>query len=487
MIKRYFEFINEKLEILLESNVVYSDDFKKVLSMMNTPLSKTLLDMENKDYDVKSNYFDIIKTKNDYVSFIPDKKAQDIIKSKELVKYTVDSSEWLEHTSSNNDIFNKLGYKYKEDYPYCPRGSDIGEVINKVSLDDSNYEYVWVKFKDINGNERGEGVYTSNALSRQENKDVWSKNRQNIKVGKIIRPLLKTNNIEVSDKEIEEFVNLYKSTIDKINDKFHFFEIVEGDDIAFWYNIDNYYETIGTLGSSCMRTAHSTWFEIYTKNPNQVNLVILKSDMDESKIVGRALLWYLPDGKKFMDRIYTTKDHNINLFRDYAKENGWYVKYANNSCETTQSIDPNGSKFNLGEVDITLDVKDYDYFPYLDTFKFFIPDEGLLSNIRKYNSYILEGASGDYIFCNLCNNSGTVECCECNATGWVDCYECDSSGEVTCYTCDGEGEIKTEDGREECSDCDGTGHIKCDNCGGSGRTSCSNCYGDGKYDCPECG
>jgi len=84
MIKKYLEFINESLELLLESDVVYSDKFRLAIKKIsdNQPgsmIAKKLLDLENKDLDVRSNYFDILRDKNDKVSFIPDRKAQEIL------------------------------------------------------------------------------------------------------------------------------------------------------------------------------------------------------------------------------------------------------------------------------------------------------------------------------------------------------------------------------------------------------------------------
>ena len=66
MIKRYLDFIGESLEFLLESDVVYSEKFRKVISNILSPISSKLLEIENKDLPVRSNYFDILKDKNDF-------------------------------------------------------------------------------------------------------------------------------------------------------------------------------------------------------------------------------------------------------------------------------------------------------------------------------------------------------------------------------------------------------------------------------------
>ena len=111
MIKRYLDFIGESLEFLLESDVVYSEKFRKVISNIPSPISNKLLEIENKDLPVRSNYFDIIKDKNDSITFLPDRKAQEILKdNKEVVNFVGGDAGWLKHSESNNDLFTKLGY-----------------------------------------------------------------------------------------------------------------------------------------------------------------------------------------------------------------------------------------------------------------------------------------------------------------------------------------------------------------------------------------
>lgn len=490
MIKKYLEFINEGLEILLESNIAYSDNFKKVLSKINSTLSKSLLDLENKDFNTASNYFDMLLTKNDTITFIPDRKAQEILNDKkETVRYIGNGGGFLRHVESNAKLFAKLGYEPKEKEPYHANPADIGEVIAKVTSDQSGKTYAWVKFKR-DDEEKGEAVYNVDKLAAVDNrqKEVWVKNRQEMKVGRAIRALLRSCNIEIKEKEIEGFVNSYKMIIDKLNDRFSYFEVVKGDDIAHWYHYEHYYEGKGTIGNSCMSNVPSEWFDIYTSNPDQVNLVILKSQMDDTKITGRALLWTLPDGKKFMDRIYTINDSDVNLFRDYAKENGWYYKFHNSSTDLALAVGPDDKKVDLGTISITLDKKYYDNFPYLDTLKYFTSGSGLLSNRSNNDSYTLEDTEGGYISdCQRCGGSGRIECEECYGGGEVDCDKCGGSGEINCRNCNGSGEVTDDEGKtSECPDCNGDGTVECDDCYGSGRVDCPECGGRGEYDCPDC-
>ena len=483
MIKRYFDFINESLEFILESDVVYSDKFRLTLSKIDDVISKSLLDIENKDLTVQSNYFDVNFEKNDTVSFIPDRKAQEILKDvKEFYRFS-GSGGWLKHSEANAELFSKLGY-VPEGSPYSPNSGDLGEIVGEVVSETSGKTYCWVKFMNVTGDYIGQGVYNKERLVKTQDdksKEVWSKNRQELKIGRAVRALLKSAGKEVLDKDIEQFVNLYKSTIDKLNDKFSYFEVVTGSDIAHWYHHRNYLVRSGTLGNSCMSAAPARWLEIYTENPNQCELVIFKSQDDPEKIIGRALLWTLPDGKRFMDRIYVNNDSDVQLFRDYAKENGWYSKYYNNSGGDTKAYSPEGGSVDL-DLRITLDVKDYNNFPYLDTLKYFTPGSGVLD---PYNGeYLLEDTGGGHSgSCEYCGGSGRLECGDCYGSGEYECGECEGSGNVQCRTCRGNG-------KEECGECDGSGEIdgeECENCGGSGETTCRDCDGDGENDCGRCG
>jgi hypothetical protein len=459
MLLKYNEFINESLELILESNIIFSDRMKLALNKTDIPLAKTILSIENKDYPVASNYFDIPMDKNDKLSFIPDRKAQEILSDdKEYVKFTGSGGGWLKHKDSNNKLFTALGYTPESDEPYKPEPSDLGEVVSKIVSEQSGKTYVYVKF------EGGKGVYNQEKLRMIDDRSekVWKKSRQEINIGRAIRALLKSAKQEVIDKELEEFVNQFKSTIDKLNDKFSYFELVLGEDIGYWYNQRNYYERKGTLGNSCMASVPTSYFDIYMSNPDVCQLLILKSKEDTNKIVGRALLWTLRDGKKFLDRIYTNNDSDVNLFKDYSKENGWYVKYYNNSGNSGKAISPTGETVDL---DATVDIRPgrYENYPYVDTLKNFNP-KGTLSIKKTDDTYLLESTGGDYYSCEYCDGSGRRSCYECDGDGSWECSKCDGTGEV------GEGEDASE----------------CSRCEGDGRINCSECSGDGILDCPEC-
>ncbi|NBP58727.1 hypothetical protein EBU71_19730, partial [bacterium] len=85
MLKRYNDFLLESL--ITESIVVYSDKFRQILSKIDSPVSKALLDIESKDLDIDKNYIDIAKDK-EHFSFIPDNRIRRIMNpSSKFIKF----------------------------------------------------------------------------------------------------------------------------------------------------------------------------------------------------------------------------------------------------------------------------------------------------------------------------------------------------------------------------------------------------------------
>lgn len=219
-----------------------------------------------------------------------------------------------------------------------------------------------------------------------ENHTWSSKGRQVSKYGKLFRKILKEQvpRKKFCDHDIERLVNSIKAEYDvgKIS-------IVRGEDIRYWYNEDNHYDgNTGTLSSSCMRHSHcSPWFDIYTENPDQVQLVILTKD---NALRGRALLW----DNKWLDRIYGT-DVTISMFKKYAKENGYWHKESQDSS-TGNFVSPNGDTESAEDISIMLD-NSYDIdcsFPYLDTFYCLDTETGELSGYLS-GTYVTELRSTD--------------------------------------------------------------------------------------------
>ncbi len=233
--------------------------------------------------------------------------------------------------------------------------------------------------------------------------DVWNKQRMKIKIGRFIRKFFTEftiNQFSINDKEIEKFVNLYKSFFSRDTSKL---KIVSGDEILKYYLEDNYHSVngnkVGTLWNSCMRQRERNKFmKIYATNPSVKMLVFFS---DDDKVRARALLWeevnnHKEEDKKikFMDRIYYIYDHDVNFFKDWAKENGYITKWEQ-SAKTEMMFDTGeGRPVNMS-LYVNLDTKGIFQFPYFDTFKYYNEYKNRFSNSTRYGfDYTLIQSNG---------------------------------------------------------------------------------------------
>jgi hypothetical protein len=232
----------------------------------------------------------------------------------------------------------------------------------------------------------------------------WESGRIKIKIGRFIRKFLtdfSIQNFNINDQMIEKFVNLYKSYFSRDISKL---KIVEGEEILKYYLEDNYHSLngnrAGSLWNSCMRQRERNKFmKLYAKNSDKVKMLVFFSDDD--KVRARALIWEgVKDHKdstkeyKFMDRIYYYYDHDINFFKDWAKESGYLCKWEQ-SAKTEMLFDDGTGSPVIKQLYVMLDEYNLPYYPYLDTFKFFNFDKGRFSNSDSYNfDYILVQSSG---------------------------------------------------------------------------------------------
>jgi hypothetical protein len=346
MLQRFNQFYeNILLENLVNESVIYfSPDFRKILSRMGDEISKNLLEIEATDIKPDVTFVDLDPNKNDYLSFTTMKNAIKVV---------------------DNDRFSHLKRSMDEE----PQKS---EVDSRKGLIDQFYYH-------------------------PELSQIFKKSRNPIRIGKFVNRVL---NNKYNPKEIEEFVNKLKS---KRENSAEIFLMVEGDDIAFWYKTENYAEIKGNLGNSCMREKPSSFFEIYTKNPQVCRMLVL---LEDDKLIGRALIWKLSYISKeikeelyFMDRQYTIKESDVDKFRSYADENEWAYK-TNNNHYSLESIT---YKDEIFDVNMRVDLKNigYDKFPYMDTFRRYNPSDYSLFNDEKSSSdyegdYILDKIDGTY-------------------------------------------------------------------------------------------
>jgi hypothetical protein len=224
--------------------------------------------------------------------------------------------------------------------------------------------------------------------------------RQTIRVGRFIKKFLTENAFQefgLKDSDVERFVNSYKSYFNYDPTKL---QIVEGEDVRKYYLEDNYFRPdgyrYGTLWNSCMRQSERNKFmNFYVMN--DVKMLVLFSD--DNKVRARALLWegvkeFDSDKTyKFMDRIYTVYDHDVDIFKKWAKENGYLTKWEQNAkTELYVDVDGNPERKHLY---LVLDKHNLSWYPYLDTFKYYDIFKGRFSNSQDYSyHYTLVQSNG---------------------------------------------------------------------------------------------
>ena len=391
MINRYNEFLleNQIYDLLLESKVVFSSKFINLINKFNSnKISSELIKINSKDHPVQYNFIDITDEK-DAVSFTPDRKAQELYAGKPETWMVVESGKYLTHSDKNNKIFEALGYDKTGRPNWAPDNGTFGTILAETISSVSGKTFVLFQEYDV------------------ENPRQTVLNKSCLEVSDPeIKDLLRSANVTFTDKDIEDFTNQYKATYDFAKDALKQFDVVKGDDISNWYDEDNYQSGGGTLNNSCMASVNPSYFDIYCNN-RQVSMVILYSENGtitgdkyvSDKIRGRAILWDAEfDGQSitFMDRIYTTHDSDVELFKQFAEKNGWWWK-------TSQSMDQweqitNGDVRKLSRIVVKADKTDFSYYPYMDTMSYLNTDENIITNDNDYDDLDRDCRStcGDY-------------------------------------------------------------------------------------------
>jgi len=409
MILKYNQYLSEKVvyDLLLESKVVYSKKLVNLLTRMKSnKLASELLDLYSTDVDgLVQNYIDITDEK-DSVSFTPDRKVQELTKDKPQTWEVTESGKYLTNSSRNDKIFERLGYDKEKYGCWAPETGTIGTILGEtVSRQSGN---IYIMFQEYGTTTPRIGVINKVAVEEAEDTEdfkIWSTSRNPIKIGRLVRAILTKAKVVFTDKDIEDFTNTYKATYDFAKDALKQFDIIQGKKIAYWYQKDNYVKGGGTLNNSCMADVETDeYFDIYCYNP-QVSLVILYSDdgkidgekYTSDKIKGRAILWDATiNGKsgKFMDRVYTRFDSDVDLFKQFAEKNGWWYKKSQ-SMEPSESI-TNGSE-SASNPEIVVQLKDgnHDYYPYCDTMCYLDSNSDTITN-RESGDRMLRDTGGGF-------------------------------------------------------------------------------------------
>ena len=280
------------------------------------------------------------------------------------------------------------------------------ETLNKITheisdflLEKENHMHSIYSYIDIgNSSDTVSFIQANKAIDMKANMTnweelVWTSKRGNMKIGKFLMSLVgdrfqlnsNRSSAKLKSNDIESFVNKFKIEF-SFDDYIKNFQIVEGEDIVKWYDENNYSNqatTSTTLGNSCMRySKYSKYIKLYADNSEKVKMLIYK-DVD-GRLAGRALLWYLdePINTIFMDRIYSTEDKIIDLYKKYASMNKWLHKSYQTYGYEHDLVDTNVLPHQLIKQNISVKLKDqfYRFIPYLDTLQVLDKETNILSN-----------------------------------------------------------------------------------------------------------
>jgi hypothetical protein len=192
--------------------------------------------------------------------------------------------------------------------------------------------------------------------------------RNNMRFGKFFTQNTLLDKSKITHGAIVKITEIYKS-INTIKTNSNI-EIIDGEEMRKWYLENNYTESNGTLNKSCMRYQKSQdRFDIYTLNKEVVKMAIRRNDKDNTKIIGRALIWKTNKGL-YMDRIYVTDNLYLYVFLDYAKKHNM-MTYDNNE-KTPMHV----------KLKVKPEFNSAADLPYMDTFKYYDFTNNILYNKR---------------------------------------------------------------------------------------------------------
>ena len=376
MVNKYYEFLLEKqiYNLILEGKMIFGTDFIEIIDELSVnnkerevaEVAFLISYYTNKDVNIDSNCIDV-SDKPGMITFIPDDK----IKEDDLTYRISSRSSVLNYDpSSPHALFKELDVPSEGLISGDVRTLllDTWKLIRKpTSVNWSHLDFYYLE--DANKPGRYVIIYINNSSSSSaiEPNGSTSARKSEVRLGRFLNKFITAIGKTYSAATIEKFVNLYEAEAMLRKNVFDNFKVVEGEDIRKWYHEKHYEGGSGQLSNSCMRyPSCQDFFDIYVQNPEVCKMLIYINEYNELR--GRALLWTLSDGTKYMDRIYTSKDSYDVLFLKWCGKNGYTKSIVNSSV-------------------VNVNAKDYDLYPYMDTFQYYDPDEGKLSNSNIFQIY----------------------------------------------------------------------------------------------------
>jgi hypothetical protein len=247
------------------------------------------------------------------------------------------------------------------------------------------------------------------------------------------------------------------------------FSILRGEEL-----MDAYKNNVG--GGSCMSGSdpyRQKCLGFYANNPDRVGLLVW------GKKRGRALIWTLPEGGYYIDRIYSGDGNAYQAYEAWAKENGVLFSYEA-AIPGTKNISSKPCQFEM-------EWENNGELPYFDTLdnlgggKFSLGSRCICDrcgeNCGRNGSHYIE--STEERVCNACFDEYYATCTRCNTTylfeegseingGEQICAKCALKFiecEICCTLFDGDTLVKTCTGAVLCEECvSDQGYVRCTEC-----------------------
>jgi len=300
------------------------------------------------------------------------RKTADIITSNEL--------DFVLHQIKDHSLVAKLLLKQRH-----PIEDLVDGHVNYISISNSDKTKISYLTK-----ERAESIIQSSPYGEGAD-ELWSSSRRfHVKPGSFISKIFK----KVSLEEVQKFSILFRNIQNKIE---YNFNVVDGSKLSHYYHFNSYLSESGSLGCSCMKYDQcQDYLDLYTKNSDIIKMLVMTAD--NGQLIGRALLWEF-NGNKIMDRIYTIDDDTYQYqFKKWA-DNNEYLYKKEQKWNNGLFFESNG-KTIYKELSVKLENTKFEYYPYLDTFRFLDTKTGTLYNYKPtdtttlYNIKTLSSADG---------------------------------------------------------------------------------------------
>jgi len=420
--------INELLKRQIEENIV-SKICKKILNLKTVSLdSINYLGLSNDDFSkisyITPERYERVKDKT-FVEKYVTHKTKIIINTKTLLKvYKEDGSDHVVTNERQYCCFFKRGDIRREPTKTIKldrikkynseKSQEEGFPVYdfEYRLPQNNTRYYLTPSRGItvdNGNlisQYGNGLdsWFFLDLKEKEVKAVWDYTlRYHQSIHKILNKLFPN---EFTEREKNIFAEHYFKLVVPTKKGLEF-KVVDSEELKHYYLENNYKkpQNSSTLWQSCMRYDNTQkYLDFYLSIPG-VKLAVLK---ENGGVTARCLLWYV-DEKIYYDRIYYYNEEALAFMENYLDSVGFHSLRTSHcsGIQTKHEID-----INLSE-----DVfQQADYYPYLDSLRFYYPSLGILTNGRKdmEDYYTLERIDGRYDQVNAPDEDEETEeyCCE---------------------------------------------------------------------------